>query len=178
MGRMPPELGMILILLLAPLVVLFLHAVLARLRRNAPPQKVAFHASLGGAVPVFFLLWESVFRHAGPLATYALDVIYCVIVYSALSYIYFHFYNMSETARRIRILCEIEQSGSVSPEELTSLYRTTDVVSVRLRRLVSLNQLHEEDGVYSIKGRTLYWAGMAILFWRTVLGLDRTRDKP
>jgi hypothetical protein len=85
---------------------------------------------------------------------------------------------MSETARRIRILCEIEMAGSMLPEDLASLYRTTDVVSVRLRRLVALHQLQYVNGVYSISGRTLYWAGKAILCWRTVLGFERKRVGP
>jgi hypothetical protein len=171
-GPMIDEALMLLILVLSPLAVLLLHAVLARVRRAAPPQKTAFHAALAGAVPVFALLWGAVFRSCPPGSGCATAAVYCLVVYGALAYTYFHFFNMSETARRIRILCVIETAGSVSPGELTALYKTTDVVTIRLGRLVALHQLHEEGGYYSVRGRTLYWAGRAILLWRRILGLE------
>lgn len=170
---MNDDVTMLIILILSPLVVLLLHAALARLRRTAPPQRTAFHASLAGAVPVFALLGGAVFNSCPFSTGCAVAAAYCLVVYSSLAYTYFHFFNMSETARRIRILCEIETAGSVSIAELTALYKTTDVVTIRLSRLVALHQLREEGGYYSIRGRTLYWAGWAILLWRRILGLER-----
>lgn len=161
---------MLALLLVAPAVILPVHAVLSRRLRSASRQKTAAAAAVLGSLPASVLLWEGALKNyqGAGLAT---ALVYCFLVYGTLAYCYFHFFNMSETARRIKIITEIHRGGSISEQDLMAKYRTTDVITTRLDRLVALNQLNYEDGYYSLKGRTLYWAGTAIFFWRRLLGM-------
>jgi hypothetical protein len=78
---------------------------------------------------------------------------------------------MSETARRIHILYEIYRYNSLPVKDFTALYKTTDIISLRLKRLVGTNQLEYKDGFYVIKGRVLYLASLLVLSWRKLLAL-------
>lgn len=166
----------LLILAASPVVILCLHVAAARMSKNPSRQTVAFKSAVWGYLPVALCLWIFVFsKFAGVRGAAA--IAYCLLVYSSIAYTYFHFFNMSETARRIRILYEIYEAGSISSERMTALYKTTDVISIRLERLVAMRQLTYDGGYYAISGRTLLWAGHLIFFWRRLLGLDSEDDE-
>jgi di/tricarboxylate transporter len=65
---------------------------------------------------------------------------YCMIVYLCLVYTYFHFFNMSETARRIRILIHLLRQN-LSSEQLNKLYGPKQMIQVRLSRLCEMGWL-------------------------------------
>jgi hypothetical protein len=65
-----------------------------------------------------------------------------VSTYAALGYCYFHFVNLGETARRIRLLRELHDAGgSLTHEELLIRYSAKEIVDTRLRRLLSTGQI-------------------------------------
>lgn len=169
---MNKDVSLLFALLLSPGIVFLIHAALCRVFRAASRQKVAARAAILGSVPTGMLLWsEALNRQFGADLLWA--VLYCFIVYSALAYCYFHFFNMSETARRIKLLTVVHRAGRMAERDLESMYKTTDVVEARLERLVALGQLRFHDGSYSISGRTLVCAGYMVLFWRKLLGFEK-----
>lgn len=167
-----PMTGMLVILLLSPLVLVAVHAIASRVLKGQPSQATAFKSSLLGYLPVVWLLWFFIFRKAPDFMDHSADYVYCFIVYSTIAYTYFHFFNMSETARRIRILYEIYSVGSLSSQDITALYKSHDLVNIRLERLLALKQLKLINGFYLIDRKTIYYAAVLISVWRKLLYLD------
>jgi hypothetical protein len=177
MSHLGPESKLVLILLSSPLVVLVIHMLTMRVFRKSSPQKVTFYSCLFGYIPITVLLWWYAGLCTASRSSLLWMVCYSFFVSSSLMYTYFHFFNMSETARRIRILYEIDRAGSISEAELTALYKTTDIISIRMQRLIALNQMKCENGYYSVEGKTLYWAGLVILLWRKILGMEKAPEE-
>ena len=70
-----------------------------------------------------------------------------MIVYICLVYTYFHFFNMSETARRIRILIHL-LGQNLSSDQLFELYGPKQMIQVRLLRLCQMGWLRlSPDGL-------------------------------
>ena len=110
---------LLIILVLSPVTIFILHIALSRLWSRQPRQTVALLSALGGAAPMGALLYWLVLR-ALPAPRGA--AFYSAVVYGAIAYSYFHLFNMSETARRLRILNEIENAGSLTKKEINALY--------------------------------------------------------
>lgn len=98
--------------------------------------------------------------------------IYSFIVFNCLNYSYFHFFNMSETARRIKILLEIKTKNAISEEELQESYRYEEMIPRRLERLIAMKQVFQKDEKYYLKGKMLFICAIIIYEWRKILGLD------
>ncbi|MBI5204835.1 MAG: hypothetical protein HZA11_07960 [Nitrospirae bacterium] len=78
-------------------------------------------------------------------------IIVNLVTYSALGYCYFHFLNLGETARRIRIVRELYDSeGGLSLEGILERYSARDIVQKRFERLLNNRQIIEKDGRYYI----------------------------
>lgn len=96
------------------------------------------------------------------------------IVYNGIAYAYFHVFNMSETARRIRILLHVLTHDDVNAEHLREKYSPRDMVSARLDRLEQMGQIvRGPDGAFHIAGRLLLTAARVIRAWRQMLRLER-----
>ncbi|OGX29899.1 MAG: hypothetical protein A3F87_03485 [Omnitrophica WOR_2 bacterium RIFCSPLOWO2_12_FULL_51_24] len=79
-----------------------------------------------------------------------------LLIYALLGYCYFHFVNMGETARRIRILLELsEVSGGLSLRDILGRYNARDIIDRRLARLVNNGQVKCENGRYYIGNLTV-----------------------
>ncbi len=102
-------------------------------------------------------------------------VLYSVVVYLALGYTYFHLFNMSETARRIRLLYEIE-SGFFTVAETPAAGASPVQISLatRLERLEGLGQIERGTGgeSYYVKGRTILLGARIVRLWGLLLGID------
>jgi hypothetical protein len=73
------------------------------------------------------------------------------LTYLALSYGYFHFVNLGETARRIRLLGELRDApGGLTYEELQVRYGARAMTRVRIERLLASGQIVERGGRYTI----------------------------
>ncbi len=106
----------------------------------------------------------------GPIE-FVIAFFYSLIVFNLLGYSYFHLFNMSETARRIRLLTELVASGPIRKEELSSIYSEQSMFDVRINRLKSLGQIKEINGRYVLGQRPLYLAARAVNLWARVLGM-------
>lgn len=160
---------MIFALLGSPLIILAVHAVLARTCKLTPPQSTAVRAIAAGCAPVGVVLYFSVFRDLME-GEILLAVVYCSIVYISFGYSYFHLFNMSETARRIRILYEIGIAGGLSCHEIGRRYRSSDIIALRLDRLSATGKLTFREGHYYVNSKLLYCAAVLINVWRKILG--------
>jgi len=79
-----------------------------------------------------------------------------LLIYALLGYCYFHFVNMGETARRIRILAELAEAGEgLSLREILERYNAGDIIDRRLARLVNNGQVRCENGRYYIGNPTV-----------------------
>ncbi|MBI4349905.1 MAG: hypothetical protein HY550_00555 [Elusimicrobia bacterium] len=96
-----------------------------------------------------------------------------LITYGALGYCYFHFINLGETARRIRIVRELSEAGpaGLSKEELLGRYDARNILDARLARLVNNAQIIKKDGRYCLgKPAVLYMARALLLMKKLLLG--------
>lgn len=74
-----------------------------------------------------------------------------LIIYLGLSNGYFHFVNMGETSRRIRILREIAfYKDGLTFDELLKRYNAEEIIDRRLNRLIKTGQITARDERYYI----------------------------
>ncbi len=157
------------VLIGAPFILLAVHAASSRIWAKSARQVVAAGSVVAGFIIVSCL---SVGVFAGQGGHFdRIAAVYASVVEAAICYIYFHFFNMSETARRIRLLHEVYASGSLTRDDINEVYKTSDVIHLRLVRLVAMGQLKRADGQYCLHGRTLYFAARAVFAWRKMLRL-------
>ena len=100
------------------------------------------------------------------LMTYLL-LVYCYII---------GFFNLGESARRIRLLIELHEAGprGLSLDEILSTYNARMIVDVRLQRMIAGGRIRERDGAYFTASpimlaaaRVLVWLKLAFLGSRT-----------
>lgn len=90
-----------------------------------------------------------------------------ILTYFALVYWYvFGFYNLGESARRIRLLIELQAAGErgLTLTQILAAYNARMIVDTRLGRLLAGGQVVERDGRYFIgKPLMLYGAKALVL---------------
>lgn len=168
---MTPTAALALLMALSPLIILIQHILFSRMSPGKPPQAVAIRTLVFSYIPMALICWYGIL--SSPSLTgqeRACGFIYAAVVYSCLAYAYFHVYNMSETARRVRIMHEIFKAGGLSRESIIAIYGTPDILKVRLDRLVHLKELELVEGRYVLKGKILHLAAVVVMVWRAVLG--------
>lgn len=151
---------------LPPLIVFILQAFWMRVLPRKSPQLLTM-ASMVLGYPIFFLiLREFNFTRPLELSFY----IYFFLIYSLSAYTYFHFFNMSETSRRVRMLNMISNRKISRVSDLQTIYDDGDMIDVRLTRLVALGQITERQGRFFPKGRLFVYAAMAFYGFGLILG--------
>lgn len=174
------------ILCLTPLLIAAIQMVMVRVVRllglGLSNQLVVILCAAAGAVPMGAALWGAYIGGPGlAFSEAAVASLYSLVVYALLAYTYFHLFNMSETARRIRILREIHAAGSLSAEEIAGRYSAEAIFANRIERLLAAGQIREvgggrgeggghDDRRYVLSGRLLYTAALVLAFWGRVLG--------
>jgi len=157
-----------LFLLFSPFYLLFFHIVFVKinnafLKNKFSNQKVAILSELFLNLPVICIFWAINKDFFG--------LIYCFIVYNSFGYAYFHLFNMTETARRIKILSEIREKQFVTKESLTENYKTDFMIKTRLNRLIELNQVRFDNEKYFVRGKSLVIAAISVLSLKKLLKL-------
>ena len=143
-----------------------------RLLRLFSPQVLLLRLVLAFNLVVLAGTWLIARHEARDAAQTMYMLAFACLVFNGIAYAYFHFFNMSETARRIRMLLQIGQAGpaGLSVQELEHLYSQNDMIEARLDRLVRMNQLSlTPDGRYRVAGNTLLWAGRIMGLWRRLV---------
>jgi hypothetical protein len=167
-----PRLRFLLLLAGSPALVLALHAAVLRGFRAAGaavnPQAAALACSALGLPVTAGLAWLLHLRSlTGAEACRAWA--YAGLVYGGLAYAYFHLFNLSETARRMRILLELASGRAASREQVERLYPPEDLLGQRLERLIALEQVRGAGGRYFLSGRALWAAARLVMGWARVL---------
>lgn len=91
-------------------------------------------------------------------------------IYAMLSYGYFHFVNLSESARRIRLLREIEEAGSgLTEAQILGRYNADEILNRRMKRLLSTGQIKERDGRLFIANPVMLISARIVLFLKIFL---------
>ena len=106
-----------------------------------------------------------------PVELVAMAAANCLI-YVCLAYCYFHFVNLSVTARRIRLLRDLHQRPSgMTYEEILECYNAADMVDIRLRRLLGSGQIKVRENAYVLdKPVTVVISKVMIGLRRLLLG--------
>ncbi|MBF0102470.1 MAG: hypothetical protein HQK77_16320 [Desulfobacterales bacterium] len=92
------------------------------------------------------------------------------IIYIALSYGYFHFLNLGETARRVRILREMNSvSTGLKLNELLSRYNAESIVHIRMKRLLNTGQVVLEGNRYKIGKPFVLFMANIIVFMKMMI---------
>lgn len=107
----------------------------------------------GGGMVIVFLVGINI--SFGWLNLIKMDMLSVIIVnlitYSLFGYCYFHFINLGETARRIRILRELYESREgLSMKEILEKYSAEEIIEKRISRLIHHGQIVLKDGRYYI----------------------------
>ncbi len=90
-----------------------------------------------------------------------------VLIYLAFCYVYFHWNNMGETARRIRLLRELHDAPrGLTDAELQTRYPAREILEHRLRRLIEARQIAERDS-------RLFLTSTAVLRSARLVGLAK-----
>jgi hypothetical protein len=93
---------------------------------------------------------------------------------AVLGYCYFHFVNLGQTARRVRILREfVEAGGTLSREEVLKRYNAREMIEQRLGRLLRTDQVVLREGRYFIGKATVLRMARAVEGLRHLLGMRR-----
>lgn len=145
---------------LSPIIGLFINVsfqvVSFRYISNLSLLKSVFLGFTVGLLCIFLLEFYALFT----LSISPKDFIYSLIVnfmtYSSLGYCYFHFINLGETARRVRIVKELfDSQEGLAMSEILERYNAKDIVEIRIKRLVNNGQI-----VYK---KDRYYIGMPIM---------------
>ena len=94
------------------------------------------------------------------------------VVFICVGYGYFHFVNLGETARRVRILWELyESSDGLTYEEILTRYGASEIINRRIDRLTNAGQITQQGGrIYSKGASVLVMARILSLLKRVFLG--------
>lgn len=93
-----------------------------------------------------------------------------IIIYLSLNYCYFNFVNMGETARRIRILWEINDSkDGLTMEEILQKYNSKEIVEKRLDRLISSGQVIVQNSRYFAGKPVMLLASRIIILLKLIV---------
>jgi hypothetical protein len=147
-------------------------AISRRAPRVARPRALALGA--GGGLLVVAAVGVAAAAPWDTVAAWALT-------YVALVYFYvFGFYNLGESARRIRLLIELETAGArgLTLSEILARYNARMIVEARLQRMMAGGQVVARDGRYVLAGRQVLLGAKSLgLLKRIFFGAAET-DRP
>lgn len=130
-------------------------------------EVIGFAAGLAGLALAHAGEWLASGPAAEALAPFAANI----VTYGALGYCYFHFGNLGETARRVRIVREIHEAGEggLTMEEILRRYDAREIFDRRLARLTGTGQIVLRDGRYRIASPVLTLMARGVLFLKMLL---------
>lgn len=93
-----------------------------------------------------------------------------LIIYGCLSGCYFTFINMSETARRVRLLRELyEAADGLTKEGILKRYNAQEIIDVRTSRLLNNGQIILREGKYYIGSPLMAFISRTIVFMKFIM---------
>ena len=99
------------------------------------------------------------------------ELLYAALVINAAAFISWNFFAMTDTSMHVHILTEFYRAKDLSKAELLERYSKDTIVSARIKRLLTLDQLRLRDGKLTIAGRTVLAGAEMCKLFRRVLGI-------
>ena len=91
------------------------------------------------------------------------------IIYICLGYCYFHFVNLGETGRRIRLLSDLYDSpDGLTEDEMLKRYNAEIIVNARLGRLLNRSQIVLRDERYYMGNSTILFISKIIVLIKII----------
>lgn len=134
-------------------------------------SKVGFVASLviGFLAGLIAVALSVVSLHAGSDLELSIVLGGGFLTYAALSYCFFGFANLGESAIRIRLLRELAaRPDGMTGDLIRSGYNDERVLALRLDRLLSGGQIRLRDGRYRVSGTLIRLLTAMIVTWKLV----------
>ena len=160
----------------SPFITLTIHIFLSRvsgyLKLGWSAQSVAGISVLSGYLVLGIALWRLTTLNSAAWSENFLLYFYSFLVYGSLSYAYFHIFNLSETARRSKILYELRNNGPLTRKELELRYPPLSQIPIRLHRLLDIGELSLVNGYYKLKRPLLWLVAYLLRVWGKVIGFD------
>lgn len=150
-----------LIVLLSPLIFFACHLAVCRMRSVENRQKQTLFAIL---LAWIFTTASAVFVCPAELPISAW--IFLILAPGLYGHTYFHFFNMSETARRIRILVRLNKGVNLEAERQRS---PAELIQIRLQRLLLLKEIEFSGGRYFSKGGLLSRVATLIEYYERLI---------
>jgi hypothetical protein len=164
--------------LLALGVCMVAHVILARACPGlGRPQGILMSvgaAAVGVVCAAFFGPAGRLPAGVGPLEVAAV----WLLTYVALAYCYvIGFFNLGESARRIRLLIDLHQAGprGLTLDEILSAYNARMIVDIRLQRMITAGQIRERDGAFYTRSRIMLTAAR-LLVWLKIAFLGSPNE--
>ncbi len=165
--------GIILLLIFSQVFLVLLHVIILRIMRNKKakfsPLLITVKCALFGNIPLLIALWFLLAMAHKDSTQIVTAVLYSLTAYNGMAYSYYHLFNMSETARRIRILYELKLSGGSKYENISNKYGTENMLDIRLKRLENMRQISNLQGRFVLKSPLLYWVALLVINWGFLL---------
>ena len=129
-----------------------------------PKKRMASGARQGNLIKIIsgmngmaIVFWAVIAQLSSePFSRFLPPLVYSLVVFNAAAYAYFHVFNMSETARRIRILQAICAQPGLRERDLALDYSPQDMVKGRVDRLIGLGEIERDPhGHVRIRRRRL-----------------------
>lgn len=174
MARLNLNIILLLIILIGGFLPFLIHVFIARglglFREKSLRQKGAIISIPAGLLPltILFITWSSLAGDISGLEIFWTGV-FLYSVYLLFAYVYFHVFNMSETARRIRILTTSSLRGEIKEEEMANNYTGEQMIKIRLERLLSLRELNLTGNRYTTRRGWLLFPARAVFIFRRIL---------
>jgi hypothetical protein len=148
-----------------------------RLLRVKLLKSIVIGFGAGLAVDAALVCWACALASARP-SDWVGQIAVTLLTVAALGYGYFHFINLGETARRVRILREfVEAGGTLDEAGLLRRYNGAQIVQIRLQRLLSSGQVSLREGRYALCDPTVARMASIIRLLKQLL-LGRSGEPP
>lgn len=136
--------------------------------------RFAFFRSLPQQSLVVALAFLCTGGEVAVLSNSSVGVAVFIFIHSMLlAHVYFHIFNMSETARRIRLLLELREGGVAVKE---SSYSPQQLIQTRLNRLRETRAVYYTEGIYRSRPSPLLVAALIIQRTEEILFPYRQRS--
>jgi hypothetical protein len=134
--------------------------------RLLPSEGKLFRSQVAGTLTGLLIL--ILLLRSPPAAEFSADVVTAdALLYAAFCFVYFHWNNMGETARRIRMLRELAAAPQgLSFDDLVQRYSAREILERRLERLAAAGQIEETEGRLILRSR-------AVLLSARLMGLAK-----
>lgn len=111
-----------------------------------------------------------ILAYQAPEADWLFLICVNLIIYFCLSYCYFNFINMGETARRIRLLRELgEAPAGLTKGDILKRYNAQEIINIRINRLMNNSQIVLRNGRYYVGSPLMLFISKAIVLMKLVV---------